>query len=66
MLGVHTPERVKGMTATTVTISIEDAKELLNAYDTWAGSLPPEEKGEYLEEMDGVREAIEDAEGETK
>ncbi len=54
------------MTATTVTISIEDAKELLNAYDTWAGSLPPEEKGEYLEEMDGVREAIEDAEGETK
>lgn len=54
------------MAAATVTISIEDAKTLISAYDDWAGSLPPEEKGEYLEEMDGVRESIDNAEGETK
>lgn len=39
-------------------MSIEDANILLDAYDSWAGSLHPEDKEEYLARFDSLRNRL--------
>lgn len=40
-------------------MSIEHAEILLQAYDSWAGSLHPDDREEYLAEFDTLRKRIE-------
>jgi hypothetical protein len=48
-----------GLVMKRTSIPVEDAIDLLDAYDGWVGSLHPDDREEYLARFDRLRNRLE-------